>query len=192
MRFLDHIDRKLVTKLQQNGRTTLQDLGKTVGYSSMGVKKRVEKLQEENTMKISALINTEELELFPALMFLEMESSEAMQRLLERFEECPRVINIFTTLGGFNLVALVIAENRETLESISVEECSLRSGKGIRRSEFYPIGDIHYSSFLPVRMNLTHKNRLKTPCNVDCRPCQRFKSKKCVGCPTATYYRGPL
>ena len=68
---------------------------------------------------------------------------------------------------------LIVAEDQSTLESISVEKCSLRSGEGIRRSEFYPIGNIHYSPFLPVREYLTHKERITAPCNVDCRTCQR-------------------
>ena len=125
-------------------------------------------------------------------MLLEMESVEAMQRLLERFRECPRVVHISTTLGGYNLIALIVAEDQGTLENIPVEKCSLRSGKGIRRPEFYPIGNIYYSPFLPVREHLTHRGRTITPCNVDCRPCQRYRSKECVGCPTTNYYRGPL
>jgi len=48
--------------------------------------------------------------------------TEAMQKLLERFKDCPRVINIFKTIGGYNLIALVLAENQDTLESISVSK----------------------------------------------------------------------
>ena len=189
---MDEVDRKIISQLQLDGRTTFANLAKVVGYTSMGVKKRVEKLLEENVIKISALVNVEPLNLYAAIVLLEMEGAEAMQGLLERFRECPRVVQIYTTLGGYNLIALVVAENRDTLESISMEKCSLRSAKGIRRSEFYPIGNIHYTSFLPVREHLTHKGRTITPCDVDCRPCQRYKSKKCVGCPTASYYQGPL
>ncbi|MGD8505823.1 MAG: Lrp/AsnC family transcriptional regulator, partial [Candidatus Bathyarchaeota archaeon] len=99
---------------------------------------------------------------------------------------------IFTTLGGYNLIALVVAENQDTLESISVEKCSLRSSEGIRRSEFYPIGNIHYSPFLPMREHLAHKERGTPPCNVECKACKRFEMQKCVGCPATTHYRGTL
>jgi len=189
---LDEVDRKIISQLQLDGRTTLGKLGKIVGYTSMGVKKRLNKLLQQDAIKVSALINLEQLKLSAAVVLLEMESAEAMQRLLKRFKECPRVIHIFTTLGGYNLIALVVAEDRDTLESISVEKCSLRSSEGIRRSEFYPIGNVDYSPFLPVREHLTHKERTTSPCNVDCRPCQRYKAKKCVGCPTTHYYHGPL
>ena len=113
-----------------------------------------------------------------------------MEKLLERFKDCPRMVHIFTMLGGFNLLALVVAENQETLESISIEKCSLRSSEGIRRSEFYPIGNVHFSPFLAVRTHLTHKERTDAPCNVDYRPCIRYKMEGCVGCPATSYYMG--
>jgi DNA-binding Lrp family transcriptional regulator len=158
----------------------------------MGVKKRVKNLLEQDVIKVSALLNIKPLNLCAAIMFLEIESAEAMNRLLERFKDCPRVVQIFTTLGGYNLIALIVAENQETLESISIEKCSLRSSEGIRRSEFYPIGNINYSPFLPIREHLTHKEKTTTPCNVDCRPCSRYKAEKCVGCPAMSYYKGTL
>jgi len=117
----------------------------------MGVKRRLQRLIQQNGIKVTTLINPFFFKLYPAIVLLEMESAEDMQKLLERFKDCPRVINIFKIIGGYNLIALVIAENQETLESISVEKCSVRSSTGIRRSEFYSIGEIYFTLFLPVR-----------------------------------------
>ncbi len=189
---MDEVDRKIISQLQQDGRTTLQELAKTVGFTSMGIKKRIQKLLDKDAIKVSALLNPASFKLFPAIVLLEMESAEATQSLLERFENCPRVIHIFKTIGGFNLIALVVAEDQDTLESISMEKCSLRSGAGIRRSEFYPIGEIYFSPFLQVREHLTHKERRIAPCKVNCEPCARYKTEKCVGCPTTNQYRGTL
>jgi DNA-binding Lrp family transcriptional regulator len=189
---LDEVDKKIIAQLQSDGRTTLQDLAKIAGFTSMGVKKRLEKLVETGTIKVSALVNSNALKLHPAIVMLEMESAEAMQKLLDRFEDCPRVIQIFKTIGGYNLIALVVAETQETLESISMEKCSLRCSQGIRRSEFYPISDTYFSPFLQVREGLAHKNRKVTPCDVDCDPCNRYEAQKCVGCPTTSNYKGSL
>ena len=189
---MDEVDKKIISQLQLDGRATFNELAEIVGFSNMGAKKRVEKLLRNDTIKISALVNADQLKLHAAFVLIEMESGEAMQQLLDRFSECPRVVHIFTTLGGYNIIALIVAENRETLDSISVEKCSLRSGKGIRRSEFYPIGRIHYSPHLMIREHLTGKDKEITPCGVDCRPCNRYKTGGCVGCPTAKYYKGNL
>ncbi|MCW4011098.1 MAG: winged helix-turn-helix transcriptional regulator [Candidatus Bathyarchaeota archaeon] len=189
---MDENDKKIVAQLQENGRATLEELSKVIGFTSMGTKKRVEKLLKNGTIKVSALINPSALKLHPAIVMLEMESAEAMQDLLNRFEECPRVIQIFKTIGGYNLIALVVAETPETLESISMEKCSLRCSKGIRRSEFYPISDTYFSPFLQIRENLARKEKKISPCNVDCNPCARYEKGKCVGCPTTSKYRGSL
>ncbi len=167
-------------------------MAKNIGFTSMGTKKRLEKLIKKGTIKISALINPTALKLHPAIVMLEMESAEAMQNLLDRFKDCPRVVHIFKTIGGYNLIALVVAETQETLESISMEKCSLRCSRGIRRSEFYPISDTSFSPFLQIRENLAHKERKVTPCDVDCKPCSRYEIQKCVGCPTTSNYKGTL
>jgi Lrp/AsnC family transcriptional regulator for asnA, asnC and gidA len=189
---MDEVNRKIISQLQQDGRATLEELSKDVGFTSMGIRKRMQKLLDQDAIKVSALLNPKSFRLFPAVVLLEMESGEATQSLLERFRDCPRVIYIFKTIGGFNLIALVVAEDQDTLESISMEKCSLRSGAGIRRSEFYPIGETYFSSFLPVREHLTHKDRSIAPCHVNCEPCARYKAEKCVGCPTTRQYRGTL
>ncbi|MCL4429576.1 MAG: winged helix-turn-helix transcriptional regulator, partial [Chloroflexi bacterium] len=91
---MDEIDRKIITQLQADGRTTLEDLSKITGFTSMGTKKRLENLLKKGNIKISALINPTALGLHPALVMLEMENAEAMQNLINRFEACPRIIQI--------------------------------------------------------------------------------------------------
>jgi DNA-binding Lrp family transcriptional regulator len=189
---LDDVDKKIISQLQSDGRVTLEELAKRVGFTSMGVKKRLQKLIGHGIIQVSALLNPFSFKLCPAVVLMEMESSEAIQKLLERFKDCPRVVHIFKTIGGYNLIALVVAENKDTLESISIEKCSLRSSAGIRRSEFYPIGDIYFEPFIPIRENLASKERNTTPCNVDCKPCARYLNGKCVGCPATIYYKGTL
>ena len=189
---MDEIDKKIITQLQVDGRMTLKELSKSINFTSMGTKKRLERLLKKGTIKVSALINPSVLQLHPAIVMLEMESAEAMQDLLKRFEQCPRIIQIFKTVGGYNLIALVVAETQETLESISMEKCSLRCSKGIRRSEFYPVSETYFSPFLQIREQLATKENKVSPCNVKCDPCNRYELQKCVGCPTTEHYRGTL
>jgi DNA-binding Lrp family transcriptional regulator len=189
---LDDIDWKLITELQSNGRKTFKELGDKIGYTSLGAKKRVEKLLKRKIINISALVNAEELNLCLALILLEIENAEAMRKIIDRYNKCPRVINVFTTIGGYNLIALVMAEDQTTLESESMERCALRSGEGIRRSEFYLTGKVHHNSFLPLKASILRNKEDITPCGVKCDMCLSFQNNKCVGCPTLSYYRGPL
>lgn len=189
---MDNVDNEIISNLQEDGRMKVAEIAKKVGFSSMGVHKRIKKLLKKEAIKITAELNPFYFKLSPAIVMLEMESAESMNTLLDRFKDCPRVVKIFKTVGGYNLVALVIAENKDTLESISIEKCSLRSNTGVRRSEFYPISDIFFSPFIPVRESLTHKNKERTPCDVDCISCKRYIEKKCVACPATRHYRGSL
>ena len=189
---MDEVDREIISKLQVDGRTTFKELGELTGYTSMGIKKRFERLIERDVIKVSALLNVESRNLLATIVMLEIDDAEAMNKLLERFRSCPRVVHLFTTLSGYNLIAIIVADDRNTLESISLEKCSLRSNEGIRRSEVYPISSVHYSPFLPVRCYLAHRERTISPCNVDCGSCRRYLAKKCVGCPATKYYNGVL
>jgi DNA-binding Lrp family transcriptional regulator len=189
---MDKIDWKLIMQLRSDGRKTFKELGETIGYTSLGAKKRIEKLLKKNLIHISALVNTDALDLRLALILLEIESAETMRKIIDRYSKCPRVINFFTTIGGYNLIALVMAENQATLESESMEKCALRSGEGIRRSEFYLIGRVHHYPFLPLKADALKEKGDITPCGVQCKDCPSFQDEKCVGCPALSYYRGPL
>ena len=179
-------------QLQSDGRKTFKELGDVIGFTSLGAKKRVDKLLKKGLIHISALVNTDALNLRLALILLEIESAEAMRKIMDRYNTCPRVINFFTTMGGFNLIALVMAEDQATLESECMEKCALRSGEGIRRSEVFLIGRVHHYPFLPLKANTLRDKAETTPCGVRCKECTSFKEKKCVGCPALSYYRGPL
>jgi Lrp/AsnC family transcriptional regulator for asnA, asnC and gidA len=189
---LDDIDWKLITALQSDGRKTFKELGEKIGFTSLGAKKRVDKLLKKGIIDISALVNTDALNMCLALILLEIESASTMRKIIDRYSRCPRVINVFTTMGGYNLIALVMAEDQTTLESESMERCALRSGEGIRRSEFYLIGKVHHTPFLPLKTGTLRAKDDVTPCGVQCNSCPSFQNNKCVGCPTLSYYRGPL
>jgi len=189
---MDDVDRKIISELLKDGRASYRELGEVIGYTIMGAKRRVQKMLSEGLIHISAEINIDKLKFHAALILLEFESREALNRCLEKFKECPRIVNMFTLFAGYNLAALVIAEDKDTLESESMEKCSLRCREGIRRTEFYPIGTILLSPFLKVRMNLVTKDREISPCDVKCDSCERYQADKCVGCPATKYYRGPL
>jgi hypothetical protein len=45
------------------------------------------------------------------MVMLAMMRTQAMDSLIERFKDCPRVVNISKTLNGYNLIALVVAES---------------------------------------------------------------------------------
>ena len=188
---MDRVDREIISLLQENGRVSLSKIAKVINFSVMGVKKRLEKLEKSGVLKIRSLLNTDKLGLKLAILAVEMESAEAIEKAVERFRECPRVLRFFVTTGSYNFFALVVAEDYHTLESISIEKCSLRSQEGIKRFEIYPVQDTYYTKYFDI--NVVPKKTLDVaPCGVHCASCSRYQSERCVGCPTTVHYRGVL
>jgi len=188
---IDEKDRTIIAKLQKDGRTPIVNISKETGLSSMGAKKRIDKLVKEGVIKIKALVNADKLDLKLALIAMELESGSALRELIKKFENCPRIIKFFVTTGAYNLFALVWAEDYYTLESISLESCSLRAQKGVKRFEFYPTIEIHYDPFTDLKVTAKRVFE-KPPCGVDCQSCVRYEKNKCLGCPATPLYRGKL
>lgn len=184
---MDEKDRLIISLLQRNGRMSFSKLAEKVGMTAMGTKKRVEKLLK-NRIKIKAMLNVEKVCL--AILAIEVENMDAMNAILERFKDCPRILRFFVTTGGYNLFAIVFSENYESLESITLENCSLRTQKGIRRFEVYPVQEVHYEAFLDVKVVAEKKEN--PPCGVSCADCKRFIHDRCLGCPAIKIYRGVL
>ena len=54
---LDEVDRKLILHLVKDGRATLKELSDAIGYTSMGVKKRLNRLLKQKLLRVSASVN---------------------------------------------------------------------------------------------------------------------------------------
>lgn len=186
---LDDIDRAIIANLRTDGRMTYKKIGEPIDFTIMGVKRRFLKLVNEELIRVNATENVNKLKYKLALILLEIEDQKTLQNVLERFTNCPRAVYVFTMLSGYNLAVLTVAENQDTLESESWEKCSWRSQVGVRRSEFYPIGEIHYSPFIPIREELMRGEASTSPCGVNCEKCGRYDAGKCLGCPATKYYR---
>ena len=186
---MDERDRKIVAMLQRAARPKLAEIGEAVGMSAMGAKKRIDRLEREGIIRHTALLNVEKTGILLALLAMEVESSEALEKLLKKFERCPRILKFFITTGGYNLFALIWAEDLHSLESVTLEKCSLRSQPGIRRYEIYPVQEVHYDPYLEIRVA---EKEDKAPCRVDCGSCSRYKAERCLGCPATQFYRGKL
>lgn len=189
MNILDEVDRKLISRLAVDGRATLKELSEEIGYTVMGVKKRLDGLFRNNVIKVSASVNIELLGWIPLLVFVDVKNKRFMDSIIKRFRECPRIVWFLPVLGSYNLVALMIAEDYRTLHCISSAGCSIKSLDGVARVEYYPIGGVLYDPYIPVRLNLMGRGLEKPPCGVDCRPCKSYMEGRCVGCPATVYYR---
>lgn len=188
---MDNVDKKMVSLLLKDGRRSLSEIGDILGMSHVAVSKRLHKLTDKGTVRITAGINTHDLDLKVLFLALETESNEVTEHLIEKYKDCPRIVTLTPVTGRYNLFAVMVAEDMYSLEAI-LGTCSMRTEEGIRRSETW----FGTSYVLPeyVRLDLApeKKGGNVTPCSRNCKKCKSFENGRCVGCPTADVYKGTL
>ncbi|MFP4170463.1 MAG: Lrp/AsnC family transcriptional regulator [Methanomassiliicoccales archaeon] len=189
---MDDTDRYIIRRLEEDGRIAYERIAKEMDITGAAVKKRVSKLIDGKVLSVRGQINTQALDYYLCLVLLEVDCHEHLSEIIDSFAKCPRVISMFTGMGQYNLVALTLAEDRDTLESELLCDCALRSRPGIRKSEVIQLEKKLPDPFLPVRSSLATKDAERAPCGVDCGSCERYNEELCLGCPATKFYRGDM
>ena len=178
MREIDEIDVQIIKELQEDGRITLVDLARKVGLTHPTVRERILKLLRDNYMKIQANINYKQLGLLMALVCIELENASDAITLMSCLEKCARIPIVAVTAGTYNMFAIVIAEDPDTLHSV-IEMC-IRSRRGVKRMNISYVRLLK-PEFLPIRIIDSGKHECKT----ECEDCEFLKKEICRGCGSA-------
>lgn len=188
---MDDVDKRLVSILQKNGRTSLSEIGESLDMSHVAVSKRLDKLIKADMVKLTAGINSEYLDTKVLFMGLETESLDVAESIKKKYEDCPRLIMFAPVTGRYNVFAVMIAEDTWSLESI-LGTCSMRTEPGVRKSESWFGNAPLMPQYLMVDINPPQTGDSGSPCKMDCKTCKRYTTDKCVGCPSTTAYKGKL
>ncbi len=167
----------------------IKAMSSKLGISHTAVKKHLEALSKGGILKVSPLLNPEKLGLVMALLLLEVDKTENIEKVVGRFRDCPRLVFLSRALGPYNMVGLVLAEDYRVLD-ILLGRCMLRVSEGIRKSEVIPLTTIYQPSHIQIK--IPEKLSSKAPCGADCCNCPQFLSRACPGCPATACYRGWL
>ncbi|MFX1485228.1 MAG: Lrp/AsnC family transcriptional regulator [Promethearchaeota archaeon] len=188
---MDDTDKKIVSLLQKNGRTSLSEIGKNLGMSHVAVSKRLDKLTNSGLVQITAGVNSGYLDAKIFFMGLETENMEVAERIQEEYKSCPRLLMFAPVTGRYNIFAVMVAEDTWSLESI-IGTCSMRTEPGVRRSESWFGNAPVYPEFIQLNLAPKITGSSTSPCGRNCESCKRYIADKCVGCPTTSAYIGKL
>jgi len=188
---MDNTDKKLVSILQENGRTSLSKIGEHLDMSHVAVSKRLDKLVKADLVKITAGINSESLNTKILFMGLETENMEVAEKIQKKYTNCPRLLMFAPVTGRYNIFAMMIAEDTWSLESI-MGTCSMRTEPGVRKSESWFGNAPIIPKYLQLNLAPQQTGTTKGPCKMDCATCKRYIVNKCVGCPNTSTYKGTL
>ncbi len=183
---MDRKDIVIIREIANNGRIPLERIGEKMGISRVAVTKRLRKLTKSGLLKVGAMLNLNMLDFSVVFISIEVANYEDLQKLVEIYRNCPRIISLIHAAGGYNLLAVMYAEDQRTLMSI-LGGCSIRTRKEVRRSEV-SVGRLVHPTHLPITLSFGEENEI-TPCGLSCGKCERYMSEQCLGCPSTKFYK---
>ena len=118
---IDEIDKAILNALQQDGQTTISELGKLVELSSSGIQKRLKKLEDQRFIEsYTAILNRKRLKL-TLLCFIEVSLRTHSRTDVADFDrviqELPEVLECHRLTGGADYLLKVVAYDRESLDN---------------------------------------------------------------------------
>ena len=123
-RALDEKDRKILMALQENGRAQLKEISKKVGLSIDSVHKRMKEMQRKEIFITGIFIEPRNIG-FPLLMDVKIKlrniTENQKQKFLDSLVAHPRVIDLLSIMGDFDLTCVLIAKDTNELKEISTQ-----------------------------------------------------------------------
>lgn len=129
---LDDVDLTILKVLFEDGRKSFVEIAKQTKLSSVGVKKRIEKLMRDNILKVQGLFNIEKVHTVSAEIGIEADSNTIIE-LAERFLQSPLVYHLVRTSGKYNLIVGVVAPDLGSIENFVTRE--IREKPGVKQIE---------------------------------------------------------
>ena len=123
-RVLDEKDRKILMILQKDGRESLTVIARKVNLSIDSVHKRIKEMKRKGVFTAGTFINPRVIG-FPLVADIKIKLRNITEKQKEGFIEHlidhPRVIELLSIMGDFDLTLVLIAENTDELDRISTE-----------------------------------------------------------------------
>ncbi|WP_426621506.1 Lrp/AsnC family transcriptional regulator [Microbacterium sp. As-52] len=111
---LDAVSKTIVELLQEDGRRSYSEIGRTVGMSEAAVRQRVQRLTESGVMQIVAVTDPMQLGFHRQAMIGVRVSGDA-RRVAEAIAAIESVDYVVITIGSFDVLAEVVCEDDDDL-----------------------------------------------------------------------------
>lgn len=114
---MDSVDMKLLKMLSDDAHVSLRKMGREVGLSTSGVRRRVKQLERFGLIKqYSALIDPQKFG-YGVMAFVSIDvDSRSMRELVRSLSRCHQVCELHHTTGGHGLMLKVRARDVESLK----------------------------------------------------------------------------
>lgn len=145
---IDQVDRQIIDLLQQNPNLTHTEIAKHVKRSQPTVGVRIRKLEEEGIIQFQAGVNLKNTPFIIGLLEIETKSPE---KVYEKVERCPFILNAMKRSGRCNICVLLAAPRVECLDNIVNRH--FRNEKDFVIVAFDIITDVMKNMVLPIDLD---------------------------------------
>ena len=119
---VDHIDRRLLSLLQEDGDISHAALAKAVNLSPAGIHKRLKRLREQGYVKeVTYILDRDKLAL-DLLCFISIaltnNSPESYLQIRERADATPEILECHEVAGDDDVLLKVVVQNRHHLKTL--------------------------------------------------------------------------
>lgn len=124
LKILDEKDKKILEALQYDSRKTLKKIAKEIGLSIDSTHKRLKKLREGGILYLRGLVDPRKIG-FPlttdVCIKLQNIKEEEYNKLIGYLKNHQRVTSLFSVMGDYDLICVIMTKNAHELEKISRE-----------------------------------------------------------------------
>lgn len=147
---LDLTDRQVIATLSDDGRTPFSAVAESLGVSESLVRKRVTRLVDSGTIRLTAIVNPRSLG-FDIVAWLAIRAlpGRSVIALSEALSTIPSITYIAVTGGRFDVLAEMVCH--DTSDVLDKLESQIRVLDGIGEIELMIGRDLYYRSVEPIR-----------------------------------------
>ncbi len=117
---VDEIDQKIADKLSENGRVSMETIGKEIGISGDNAKRRYEKLKKKGVLKVTIQVNPNKIGYQALAVFFTVTSNANSSAIIEKISRIPDIISIMKTTGDYDLQ--IYAMIKDIRQFLSIQE----------------------------------------------------------------------
>ncbi len=141
---LDATSRQIIELLQQDGRRSFSDIGKSVGLSEAAVRQRVQKLTAQGVMQVVAVTDPIQLG-YSRTAMLGVRSNSDSRKVADAIAELAEVSYVVLTTGSFDLLVEIICEDDDHL--VKLVNGKIKCLEGISEVETFVYLKLHKQQY---------------------------------------------
>jgi len=142
---LDDLDRKIVRRLQYNGRAPFTEIAAELGVSEGAVRRRVKRLADSGVLQVVGIVEPQFLGWNAAGMIAVTVESGQIEGVADQIAQFPEVTYLFMVSGEFDLFVEVYC--RDTEHFVYFLNQKLQRVPGVQRTQTFMILKMYKLSY---------------------------------------------